>query len=226
MLANRSPRRPGVLVSEIFREIDEELRRDNFLKLWQRYGRYVIVAVVVVLVITGGIVAWRSHQLSLRQAESVRYAAALSLLRQGKEAEAAKIFDTVTQEGGGYGQLALFEAADLAGKSGDRKTAIADYDKLAGSSDVDPELRDAASLLSVMTGFADSDPKTAIDRLKPLTDSGNPWRATALELTAAAQLKSGDKAAALDIYKKLADDLAAPEGVRGRAAEMAAVLAP
>jgi hypothetical protein len=44
-------------------------------------------------------------------------------------------------------------------------------------------------------------------------------------LTAAAKLKAGDKAGALDIYKKLADDLAAPEGVRARAAEMAAVLA-
>jgi len=213
-------------VSDIFREIDEELRRDNLLKLWQRYGRYVIVAVVLALVIAGAIVAWRSHQLSQRQAQSVRYEAALSLLREGKNAEAAKIFASVGDEGGGYGRLAGFEAADLAAKAGDKKAAIADYDKIAASSDVDPELRDVATLLSVMNGFADSEPQAVIDRLKPLTDSGNPWRATALELTAAAKLKSGDKAGALDIYKKLADDLAAPEGVRGRAAEMAAVLAP
>jgi hypothetical protein len=213
-------------VSEIFREIDEELRRDNLLKLWQRYGRYVIAAVVAVLLIAGGVVAWRNHQMTLRQAQSVRFEAALSLLREGKEAEAAKIFATVGDEGGGYGQLAAFEAADLTAKSGDRKTAIADYDKLAASSSVDPELRDVATLLSVMSGFVDSDPQTVIDRLKPLTDSGNPWRGTALELTAAARIKSGDKAGALEIYKKLADDLAAPEGVRARAAEMAAVLAP
>lgn len=213
-------------MSEIFREIDEELRRDNLLKLWQRYGRYLIGAVVVVLLIAGGVVAWRNHQMTLRQAQSVRFEAALSLLREGKEAEAAKIFATVGDEGGGYGQLAAFEAADLAAKSGDGKAAIADYDKLAASSAIDPELRDVATLLSVMNGFADADPQAAIDRLKPLTDSGNPWRGTALELTAAARIKSGDKAGALEIYKKLADDLAAPEGVRARAAEMAAVLAP
>jgi hypothetical protein len=213
-------------VSDIFREIDEELRRDNLLKLWQRFGRYVIAAVVLALLIAGGIVAWRNHQLTLRQAQSVRYEAGLALLRQGKDAEAAKIFSSVGDESGGYGELAVFEGADLAAKAGDRKTAIADYDKLAASSSTDPQLRDAATLLSVMNGFADSDPKVVIDRLKPLTDSGNPWRATALELTAAAQLKSGDKTGALGIYKKLADDLAAPEGVRARAAEMAAVLAP
>jgi hypothetical protein len=50
-------------VSDIFREIDEELRRDNFRKLWSRYGRYVIAAVVLVLVVAGAIVAWRYHQL-------------------------------------------------------------------------------------------------------------------------------------------------------------------
>ena len=213
-------------MSDIFREIDEELRRDNLLKLWQRYGRYIIGAVVVALAIAGAIVAWRNHQLSLRQAQSVRYEAAMALLRQGKDAEAAKIFATVGDEGGGYGRLAAFEAADLAAKAGDHKAAAAAYDKLAASADLDPELRGAATLLSVMNGFADSDPKAVVDRLKPLVESGNPWRPTALELTAAAQLKSGDKAGALDIYKKLADDLAAPEGVRARAAEMAAVLAP
>jgi hypothetical protein len=213
-------------VSEIFREIDEELRRDNLLKLWRLYGRYVIAAVAIALVIAGGVAAWRNHELSQRQALSARYAAAMALLRQGKDAEAAKIFASVAQDGGGYGKLADFEAADLAAKSGDRKAAIATYDKIAASSDVDPELRDAATLLSVMNSLGDTDPQAEIARLKPLTETGNPWRATALELTAAAQLQAGNKSAALDIYKQLADDLSAPEGVRTRAAEMASALKP
>jgi hypothetical protein len=230
MLANRSPRRAEFrgwgFVSDIFREIDEELRRDNLLKLWKLYGRYVIAAVVVALLIAGGIGAWRNHQLAQRQAQSVRYEAGLALLRQGKDAEAAKIFSSVGEEGGSYANLAAFEAADLAAKSGDVKGAIADYDKLAASPDLDPELRNAATLLSVMNGFADSDPQKVIDRLKPLTAGNSPWHYTALDLTAAAKLKAGDNAGALDIYKQLAADSAAPEGARGRAAEMAAVLKP
>lgn len=213
-------------MSDIFREIDEELRRDNLLKLWRLYSRYIIAAVVVALAIAAGIVAWRNHQLSERQARSVRYAAAMSLMRQGKDAEAAKLFNSIAQDSGGYGKLANFEAADLAAKAGDRKAAIAAYDRIAASSDVDPEFRDVATLLSVMNSLGDGDPQTEITRLKPLTDTGNPWRATALELTAAAQLQAGNKTAALDIYKQLADDLSAPEGVRSRAAEMASALKP
>lgn len=218
--------RAGAFVSDIFREIDEELRRDNLLKLWKKYGRYVIAAVMVALLIAGVVVAWRNHQLTQRQAQSVRYEAGLALLRQGKDAEAAKIFASVGTEGGSYAQLAAFEAADLAAKSGDVKGAIAEYDKLAASPDLDPELRNAATLLSVMNGFADSDPQKVIDRLKPLAEGDSPWRYTALDLTAAAKLKAGDNAGALDIYKKLAADAAAPEGVRDRAAEMATVLKP
>lgn len=213
-------------MSDIFREIDEELRRDNLLKLWKQYGRYVIAAVVVLLLLAGGVVAWRNHQLTQRQAQSVRYEAALALLRQGKDAEAAKIFASAGADGGSYAQLAAFEAADLAAKSGDVKGAVADYDKLAASSDLDPELRDAATLLSVMNGFADSDPQKMIDRLKPLAEGGSTWRYTALDLTAAAKLKAGDNAGALDIYTKLAADAAAPQGLRSRAAKMATVLKP
>jgi hypothetical protein len=213
-------------VSDIFREIDEELRRDNVRKLWKLYGRYVIAAVVLALLVAGGIVAWRNHQLAQRQAQSVRYEAGLALLREGKDAEAAKIFAAVGDEGGSYAKLAAFEAADLAAKSGDLKGAIADYDKLAASPDLDPELRNAATLLSVMNDFADSDPQKVIDRLKPLAASDSPWRGTALDLTAAAKLKAGDQAGALDIYKQLTADPAAPEGLRNRAAEMATMLKP
>ena len=211
-------------MSDIFREIDEELRRDNLLKLWSRYGRYVIAAAVLVLIVAGAIVAWRDHQLSERRAQSTRYASALALAREGKEADAAKIFGAIAQEGGGYAVLGSFEEAALLAKSGDRKAAIAIYDRIAAASDLDSSFRELAVLLSVMQSMPDSDPHTVIERLAPLTASGNSWRPTALELTAVARLSSGDRNGALDLYKTLADDPTAPPGLRARAAEMAAVL--
>jgi hypothetical protein len=120
--------------------------------------------------------------------------------------------------------LAAFEEAELLAKKGDNKAAIAAYDRLAGSSGIDPELRDLAVLLSVTHGLPEEDANAAITRLQPLTLSGKPWRASALDLTAAAKLKAGDRSGALEIYKQLADDLTAPQALRARAAEMAAAL--
>ena len=212
-------------MSDIFREIDEELRRDNLLKLWSRYGRYIIAVAVFALVVAGGIVAWRDHQLSERRAQSTRYAAALTLARDGKEADAVKVFAAIADEGGGYAILASFEEAALLAKSGDREAAAAAYDRIAAASELDSNLRGLAVLLSVMQRMPDADPHTTIDRLAPLTASDNPWRPSAIELTALARLKSGDKTGALDLFKSLADDPATPQSLRARAAEMTVALA-
>ena len=212
-------------MSDIFREIDEELRRDNLLKLWSRYGRYIVAVAVFALVVAGGIVAWRDHQLSERLAQSARYAEALGLARDGKEADAVKVFAAVAQEGGGYAVLASFQEAALLAKSGDREGAAAAYDRIAAASEFDPNLRGLAVLLSVMQRMPEADPDTTIDRLAPLTASGNPWRPSAIELTALARLKLQDKPGALDLFKSLADDPATPQSLRTRAAEMAAALA-
>ena len=225
MVRRFGPGATGAFVSDIFREIDEELRRDNLLKLWSRYRRYIVALAVLVLVVAGGIVAWRDHQLSERRAQSMRYSSAISLVREGKDAEAAKVLAVVAQEGGGYATLAAFEEAELLGKSGDRKGAVAAYDRIAATGGVDPVFRELATMLSIMQGLPDTDAHSVIDRLAPMTSPGNPWRSTALELTAAARLEAGDKSGALEVYKTLADDLAAPQGTRARAAEMAAALA-
>jgi hypothetical protein len=212
-------------VSDIFREIDEELRRDNFLKLWSRYGRYAIAAAALALIIAGSFAAWRAHQLSERRAQSARYAGALALVRAGKTADAATVFASIAQEGGGYSVLASFEDAALLVKSGDSKGAAAVYDRIADASAADPAFRNVALLLSVMNSGPAANPQATIARLAPLTAPGNPWRPTAEELTAAARLKLGDNKGALAVYKNLADDLTAPRSLRAQAAEMAAALA-
>jgi hypothetical protein len=212
-------------VSDIFREVDEELRRDNLLKLWSRYGRYVVAAAVGVLLVAGGIAAWRNHQLSERRAQATHYAGALALAQAGKPADATKVLAAIAEEGGGYGLLASFEEAGLLAKSGNRKAAIALYDRIAAAPGTNPEFSGLAVLLAVMQRMSDGDPQAAIARLAPLTAAGDPWRPSALELTAIARLEAGDKKRALDLYKGLADDLTAPRSLRARAAEMAAALA-
>jgi hypothetical protein len=136
------------------------------------------------------------------------------------------VFATIAKEGGGYAQLAAFEEAGLLAKSGEQAKAAAAYQRIAEDGGVSPTFRGLATLLAAMQGGVNADPKTTIARLAPLTAGQNPWRPTALELTAAAELKLGDNKAALAAYRSLADDLAAPRDLRARAAEMAAALAP
>ena len=209
-------------MTDIFREIEEDLRRDNLKKLWSRYGRYLIIVAVVALLAAGGVAVWRAHELSLRRQQSERYAAAFQLVNAGKSGEAAKVFAAIAGEGGGYGLLARFEEAALLAKSGKTEAAEKLYDRLARSPTIDPAFRGLANLLAAMD---EKNPQARIDRLKPLTAKGSPWRPSALELIAVAWLEQGESAAAIAIFKSLAKDPETPPRLKARAAEMAKALA-
>lgn len=211
-------------MSDIFREIEDELRRDNWAKLWSRYGIYIVALVVVILLATAGVVGWRQYQAHQYQVEGVRYAEAVGLAQQGKDAAAADAFAEIArQASGGHGVLARFEEAALKAKS-DPAAAVTIYQNLSQDGSVGQTYRDLATLLAARYQLDKGDPKAIIAELKPLTDAGNPWHPTALELTALAQIKAGDKAAARTTYQHLADDLRAPQSLRARAAQMVAAL--
>jgi hypothetical protein len=212
-------------LSDIFREIDEELRRDNFFKLWQRYGKYVIAAAVIAVAVTALAVGWRQYRVRQSQADGVRFAAALDLAHQGKDKDAADAFGAMAQDAHkGRALLARLEEAALRAKSGDADGALGLYDAISKDGSIDQTYRDVATLMAARLEL-DKDPKQAQARLAPLTDAKNPWHASALELTAVAQLQAGDKDAARTTYQRIADDLAAPQGLRARAAEMVTALA-
>jgi hypothetical protein len=212
-------------MSDIFREIDEELRRDNLGKLWTRYGGYIIGLAVLAVVATGAVTGWRWYQDRVARAESVRYAAAVDLARQNQLTQAADAFKALASDAGsGPAVLARLQAAGLTAKAGDEPKAVADLKAIAQDPSVDQIYRDLATLSAALHELASADPQSIIAEVTPLTAEGNAWRSTALEITALAQLRAGDKEKAREIYKALTDDLTAPQGLRARAAEMITAL--
>ncbi len=143
----------------------------------------------------------------------------------GKFAEAADALNSLAASAhAGRAVVARFEAAALRARAGDEAATIAAYDAIAKDASVDPIYRDLATVLWGLHAVDTVDPQAILDRLAPVTGQGNPWHASAIELTAVVHLKMGDRAAARADYQKVADDLAAPRGLRARAAQMVAAL--
>ena len=213
-------------MSDIFREIEEELRRESVAQLWKKYGIYVIGLAVLIVVATAAVVGWRAYQDKQRETQGAQYASALDLARQGKDADAAAAFAALAQKAdAGRAVLARFEEAASKVNTGDAAGAIAVYDQLASDNSVGSGFRDVATLLSARYTLDKGDPQTAIAKLQPLMAPTNVWRGLALELTALAELKSGDKSKAQKDFEALGKDTTAPQGVRQRAAAMAEALA-
>jgi hypothetical protein len=213
-------------VTDIFKEVEEDLRREKYEQLWQRYGRWVIGIAVLVVVGTAGGVAWQRYQQHHDLQLSEQYGAAVALTdpSKGDLAKADAALANIVDAGGGYGALASLQQAAVKAKAGDIEGAAKIYDALAANSDTPAALRDLAILLKAMRLADSGDPAALTASLVPLMTPENPWRFSATELTAILALKSGDQKRATELFTKLADDQAAPSSLRARAAEMAAAL--
>ncbi|HLJ62464.1 MAG TPA: tetratricopeptide repeat protein [Stellaceae bacterium] len=208
-------------MSDIFREVDEELRRDNLMALWRRYQRTVIAAAAVVIAAAALWSGWRQYETHQREAAAARYVGAMDLARAGKDKDAADALAALGQTGStSHALLARFEEAALRARAGDREGAVAAYHTLADDGAMDPLYRALARLLEAQNALEKDDPKTIIDRLAPLTDLKSPWSPMARELTALAQIKAGNTQEARKIYQSLADDPATPRAMRQRASDM------
>ena len=208
-------------MSDIFREVDEDVRAQEYLRLWKTYGKFVIAGMIAIVVGTAGSVAWRNYQTNKLRAEGDKYGAAMAEFQAGKYDDAAKALETIAKESSkGYAVVAKLQQAEALSKAGKTDEAIKVYDAVAADSSYGKVYRDLAALSSVMQQMDTGDPEKLLSRLDSLNTEENPWRYSAQELLAALALRTKDTQTAQNLFKTLANDPATPSGIRGRAQEM------
>ena len=213
---DRTPVRERRSVSDIFDEVDEEVRRDRLNKLWARYGNLIIAAAVLIVVAVAG---WRGYDYwqTKKAAETgAKFTAAAVLSEQGKHDEAEKAFAQVAAEGSaGYRVLArLREAGEIATR--DPKAAVAMYDDIAASAASGQPLRDMAAVRAAGL-LIDTEPYAEISRrLEPLAGANAPFRHSARELLAFSAWKAGDTTALRKWSQLVHDDPETPPPLRER----------
>lgn len=210
----------------LIQEVDDDLRHEQYAKLWKQYGVYVIAGAVAVIVAVAGWQAWLGWQERVRLEAAGRYAAAIALLNDGKTKEGEDALAKIDSGDKGFAVLAAMRRADLLIKDGDTKGALGVYEQVANS-DAPGLLRDLATIKEGLLALNSTEDTSAVEaRIGALATSGNAWYYQANELLAAFAHKKGDDKHAIAIFKQLADDAQAPPGARARAAEMLAILAP
>jgi len=99
-------------VTELFDEVDEEVRREQLKKLWDRYSIFIIAGAILIVAAVGG---WRGYQYmeAKKAAEAgAAFEAAAELSEQNKHAEAEAAFTRLAATApSGYRMLARLRAA-------------------------------------------------------------------------------------------------------------------
>jgi hypothetical protein len=207
------------------REVQDEIRRDQFMKLWERFG-IVAIAAVVLLFVGVGVYKWNeSSRIASEQKAGANFEAATRLAAEGKADEALKAFEAIAKNGpSGYAALARLRVAAEHVKAARTAEALAAYEAISADAGTDQLLRDFATLQAAVLRLDQADWTEMKNRLTPLLDEAKPWHAEAREVLGIAALKAGNNEEATKLFEQLLGDRATTSGVSRRAQEMLAVL--
>ena len=213
-------------MSEIFDEVQEEVRREQLKKLWERYSALIFT---VAFLIVGGIGGWRAYSYwegKKAQEAGAQFEAAAALADQQKASEAGAAFAKLANEAPqGYRTLARFRAAaELATR--DVPGAVKLYDDITadrslGQSEQDLAALRAASLLVDTAPYAEI--KT---RLEPLTEPTRTFRHSAREMLAVSAWRNKEVTAARQWIDMISTDALSPQTLRSRMDALQALLPP
>jgi hypothetical protein len=206
-------------VSDIFREVEEDVRRERLEKWWKAYGDYVIAGVSVLIIAVAAYIFWTRYEEGQRAKAGTAFVAAQQIVDPARAATAfGKIAATAPS---GYARLARLEQADALSATGNRGKALDIYKSVASGSG---PIADAARIRAAW-GMADTAPRAQLVQwLAPLTSTNTAWSQMGREILAYVDFHTGKTADALKEYQSLSHDMQAPDGVRQRAGAMTAFL--
>lgn len=213
-------------MADIYSEVDEEVRREQLKRIWERYGVLIIAAAVLVVAAVGG---WRGYQWwQAREAAKFgsAFEAAVELSEQNKPAEAEAAFAKLAAEGSkSYQTLAKLRQAAEVGKR-EAPAAVPLYEAVANDTSVAEPYRDAAQLRASSL-LLDTAPYTDIlKRLEPLAAENRAFRHSARELLALSAWRGNDEAATRKWLDAIITDAQSPANLRSRAESLLALLPP
>jgi hypothetical protein len=192
-------------VSDIFQEVEEEVRRERFEKLWKEYGDYIIAGAAFIVIAAAGLQLWRVYEQRQTLKASQEYIAAQQLLASGQNAAAAQAYGHLASDApGGYAAVSRLQEAGALAAAGRPDDSLKLYKEIAAGKD--PILAAVARIREAWM-IVDTSPKADVQQiLAPLTDPSSAWNGMAREVLAYADYRAGNTKSALAEYKSLLKD--------------------
>lgn len=211
-------------MTDIFREVDEEVRQDKALEFWQKYQGLVLAVALLIVAGAGAWQYWVHQKNKAAQEAGAKYETALQLSRDGKGTEAeAALADLAKTGPAGYASIAKMRAAAELGAR-DAAAGAKAFDAVSVDSTVSSVLQDVAKLRAAMLRIDTADKAEIESRLTPLAAAGQPFRNAARELLGLAALKRDDLDTAGRWLDQIVVDSGAPAGTRRRAEALLGVV--
>ncbi len=207
-------------MSDIIREIEEELQADKFAAFLKSFQTPILVGVIALVVGTGGFSLWNSYQTKLHEQQT---ASLITALDQKDIAGALNKIPADQKSSVAH----LIEASHLA--KTDITKAIALYNATENDSSLPRDVRDRAALDKIWLQLRDTkqlkidDAMAALKNIRDSKKSIFVAEANFLSGFLAQTIQKND-ADARRFYKAVSDDMTAPDSLRNRALSLSTSL--
>ena len=216
----------GQAQQDVFmREVDDALREDQFLDVWQRWGKIIVVVVLAGLAALAGWLWYGENRASVADKAGEKFIVALDQVEAGQLDAGAKALAPLTTEGpAGPRTAAKMMQAGILAEQGKAGEAVKLFAAVAADESAPGPYRDLAKIREVALSFDTLPPEQVIARLKPLAVPGNAWFGSAGELVGAAYLKQNRGDLAGPLFAAIAKDKDVPQSIRSRTQQLAGLL--
>ncbi|MEM1306038.1 MAG: tetratricopeptide repeat protein [Pseudomonadota bacterium] len=210
------------------REVQEEVRREQLARAFDKYGVLAIAGAVLILALVGGWLWYQAYTTDAAQKAGARFAAAQRLLRSDADADKAtalKDFQEIAQTGpANYKALAQLQIAARMLDQDKPAEAKAAFDAVIKLEDIDPALKSYARLQLIALDADTLEYDALAERLRPLMAPDTAWRYSAREMLAVKAVSANRTDDARQMLGELLADQAAPPSIRRRAEMMMALI--
>jgi hypothetical protein len=211
----------------LFREVDEEFRRDQAFKLWKRYGNYVVAVALAVVIGVSGFKGWEYWQTYRAETAGTAYHMGLAHLERDRAEQAQAIFADLAAGGQkGYATLARLQLAGIMAAQGRDGEAVEAYDAVAADRSAAREFRELAQVRAGYLLVGTESPEALGQRLMGLDRPDSSWRNAVREILASAHYRTGNLLEADRLMNEVLVDPEAPPAMRQRAQMMVQLLQP
>jgi hypothetical protein len=200
-------------MSELFKELQDDIRRERYDKLWHSFGRVMVVVSLVVIAATIATVIWQNHVQSKAMEKTSEFIKGIDRLNIEDYKGAVPVFDKLASDtSSSYYGLAMLRKAQAQNALSDHENAYKTYHELA---EHDPVFGALARMML---------PPVAGDVPKPMAKSVFFYAQS--EMRGWRLLEAGKKDNAIAQFMALYRDKKTPSSMRGRVTEALQYLAP
>ena len=213
-------------MSDVFQEVDEELREEKYKSIWRKYKYYVIGGVILFVLGIAANAFWKDYNLKEINDRSERFFTALEMAQEDKVNAITLLeeFASKEEKNAKYNVLiARFSEAAIRRSEKDFNGALVIYESLANNN-ISDFYADYAKLSSVEMLIALNNKKEARLILDNLINNSSDLKYIAMEYLGYIEIDEGNFSKARTIFINITEEASSSVNMKNRSREVLSIL--